>query len=143
MKINIHRIDKTLALPQYETNGSSAVDLYARKTVEIAPQKVARIPSNIIIKCPQKLACLIIPRSSLFNKKSLIFPHSIGLIDSDYCGAKDEILIQVLNFGTEKVIVQKGEKIAQMIFVKTEKADFLEVNEPDKDSRGGFGSTDG
>jgi len=141
MKINIHRIDKTLKLPQYETNGSFAVDLYAREMVKIAPREVARIPSNIIIKCPSELACLIIPRSSLFNKKSLIFPHSIGLIDGDYCGSEDEILIQVLNLGNEKVVIKRGEKIAQMCFVKTEKANFVEVDEPEKNSRGGFGST--
>jgi len=51
-------------------------------------------------------------------------------------------LIQVLNFGDEKVVVERGEKIAQMVFVKTEKADFVEVDAPGEDSRGGFGSTD-
>jgi len=142
MKIKIHRIDKTLELPRYETNGSLAVDLYARESIKIAPMKVARIPSNVIVKCPDGLACLIIPRSSLFNKKSLIFPHSIGLIDGDYCGGEDEILIQVLNFGDREVVVARGEKIAQMVFVKTEKAEFVEVDEPGEESRGGFGSTD-
>ncbi len=142
MKINIHRIDKTLELPQYETNGSLAVDLYARETVEIEPREVARIPSNIVVECPKELACLILPRSSLFNKKSLIFPHSIGLIDSDYCGKKDEILIQVLNFSDKKVVIKRGKKIAQMIFMKTEKAEFIEIDKPESVSRGGFGSTD-
>jgi len=96
----------------------------------------------VIVKCPN-LALLILPRSSTYRKKSLMFPHSIGLIDQDYCGTEDEILIQVINFGEKDITVKKGERIAQGLFVKTEKINFVEVekNFLGKDSRGGFGST--
>lgn len=143
MKIEIFRIDKTLPLPKYETDGSFAFDLLARETAEIKPQELFLIPSNVIIKCPNNLALKILPRSSTFRKKSLMFPHSIGLIDGDYCGENDEIMIQVINFGKESVTVERGEKIAQGLFVQTQRVEFEEV---DKErlgrSRGGFGSTD-
>jgi len=90
------------------------------------------------------LALLILPRSSTFRKKSLIFPHSVGLIDQDYCGPEDEIMIQVFNFGKDTIVVERGERIAQGLFMKTAVAEFVEVDADflGNDSRGGFGSTD-
>ena len=142
MKIKIFRVDKSLPLPKYETPGSFAFDLLAREKTEIPPREVALIPSNVIIQCPDNLALKILPRSSTFRKKSLLFPHSIGLIDQDYCGPEDEIMIQVLNFSDKAVIVERGERIAQGIFVRTEKIEFEEINEITHPSRKGFGSTD-
>ncbi|MCK5460386.1 dUTP diphosphatase [Candidatus Gracilibacteria bacterium] len=144
MQVEIFRIDNTLELPHFETSGSFGFDFLSRKTTKIPPSSRGLIPGNIIIKCPPHLALLILPRSSLFKKTNLIFPHSIGLIDKDYCGGKDEIMIQVFNLGKEEVIINRGEKIAQGLFVKTEKVDFTEIPETflGKNSRGGFGSTD-
>lgn len=142
MKINIHRINKSIPLPKYETDGSFAFDFLARETIEIKPGKVGLIPGNVIIECPENLALLILPRSSAYRKTGLLFPHSVGLIDRDYCGGNDEILIQVLNFSDEPVTVKKGDRIAQGLFIKTEKIEFEETDRPEKDSRGGFGSTD-
>lgn len=142
MKVQIHRIDKTLDLPKYETQGSFAFDFLAREDTEINPGKVGLIPGNVIVKCPENLALLILPRSSTYRKTGLLFPHSIGLIDRDYCGGKDEILIQVLNFTEETIHIKKGDRIAQGLFVKTEKIEFEETHTPEETSRGGFGSTD-
>ncbi len=141
MKVEILRIDKSLPLPKYETQGSFAFDFLAREETIIAPQEIKLIPSNVIVKCPQNLALLVLPRSSMPLKKSLVCPHSIGLIDSDYHGEKDEIKIQVMNIGKSTVTVEKGEKIAQGLFVKTEKIEFSEDHTPSEISRGGFGST--
>lgn len=144
MQVEIFRIDKKLELPRFETAGSFGFDFLARETTTIPPSARGLIPGNIIVKCPPHLALLILPRSSLFKKTNLIFPHSIGLIDQDYCGEKDEIMIQVFNLGKEEVVINRGEKIAQGLFIKTEKVDFAEIPESllGKDSRGGFGSTD-
>jgi len=142
MFIKIFRIDKNIPLPKYETEGSFAFDFLVRKKNEIEPNSLALIPSNVIIKCPKNLALFILPRSSTFRKKNLIFPHSVGLIDQDYCGEKDEIMIQVFNFGKNKIVIEKGEKIAQGIFLETEKIKFKEIFEINNFSRGGFGSTD-
>ncbi len=142
--VEIYRIDKTLELPQYETDGSFAFDFLVREETLIEPQSLALIPGNVIIKCPKNLALMILPRSSTFRKKSLMFPHSVGLIDQDYCGENDEIMIQVFNFGKEKILIKKGERIAQGLFLNTEKVKFEEIEKEflGKNSRGGFGSTD-
>jgi dUTP pyrophosphatase len=141
MKVKIHRIDQTLELPKYETNGSFAFDFITRETTIIPAKKRALVPGNVIIECPENLALLIMPRSSLFKKKSLILPNSPGLIDRDYCGESDEIMIQVYNMSDEEVVVEKGEKIAQGLFVKTETIEFVDMDRPNAESRGGFGST--
>ncbi len=143
MQVQIYRLDKDLPLPKYETEGSFGFDFIAREKITIQPQEVGLIPSNTIIKCPKDLALLILPRSSTYRKKGLMFPHSIGLIDQDYCGENDEILIQVINFGKESIIIERGERIAQGLFVNTPKVEFTEIEKDflGKDSRGGFGST--
>ena len=144
MKVQIFRKDKDLPLPQYETAGSFGFDISARLDTTIEPQTLGLIPGNIIVKCPAERALLILPRSSTFRKTTLVFPHSIGLIDQDYCGVDDEIMIQVYNLGKAPVTIKRGEKIAQGLFMQTAIADFTEVDEDflGKDSRGGFGSTD-
>ncbi len=141
MKVKIHRIDPSLPLPKYETEGSFAFDFIARETTLIPVGKVGLIPSNVIVACPENLALLILPRSSTYRKTGLLFPHSVGLIDRDYCGGTDEILIQVLNFSETPVTIEKGARIAQGLFVKTEKIKFEEIDQPADTSRGGFGST--
>lgn len=142
MKVEIFRIDESIPLPKYETEGSFAFDFLAREKTTIQPHEIGFVPGNVIVKCPENLALLILPRSSTPRKKSLVFPHSLGLIDGDYHGEKDEILIQVYNFSNQEVVVEKGERIAQGLFVKTEKVEFDEVHTPGEISRGGFGSTD-
>ncbi|MDA1292879.1 MAG: dUTP diphosphatase, partial [bacterium] len=91
---------------------------------------------------PEGHALLIVPRSSLPRKKALVCPHSIGVIDQDYHGPDDEILIQVQNISDEVVTVERGERIAQGMFVKVEQAEWVEEKELASVSRGGFGSTD-
>ena len=144
MNIQIHRIDPALELPKYETNGSFAFDFSAREDTTVEPGKLALIPGNVVVKCPENLALMILPRSSTFKKtKGLIFPHSVGLIDQDYCGPEDEIMIQVYNLSDTAITLNRGDRIAQGLFVKTEKVKFTEVDKDflGKDSRGGFGST--
>ena len=142
MKVKVHRIDKELALPKYETSGSFAFDLITRKTTTVLAGKTALVPGNVIVECPENLALLIMPRSSLFRKRSLILPNSPGLIDRDYCGKNDEIMVQVLNMSEKDILVERGEKIAQGLFVRTEKIEFIDSERPTENSRGGFGSTD-
>jgi len=142
MEVKIFRVDRALPLPKFESAGAAAFDLLARENCSVAPRALARIPANVILQCPENLALFLLPRSSLFAKKKLIFPHSIGLIDRDFCGPRDEIQIQVLNFSDEKVEIFRGEKLAQAIFLRTEKINFREIFEIKKNSRGGFGSTD-
>ncbi len=141
MNILIHRIDTTLPLPEYQTKGSRAFDFITRETTIIDPHSIGFVPGNVIVEVPENHSLLILPRSSLFRKKSLLIPNAPGLIDGDYCGPEDEIHIQVLNLSDKSVTVERGERIAQGLFVRSERGEWQEIERPKRDSRGGFGST--
>lgn len=140
-KAKIKRIDKTLPLPLYETNGSVGFDIIARETTKIPSKEIKLVPGNIIVKVPNGYMLMVASRSSTPKKKGLTPPHGLGIIDHDYCGNEDEIKIQVYNFTDDSVIVERGEKIAQGVFVRIDKLDWEEMDEMSKESRGGFGST--
>lgn len=141
MKIRIRRVDKTLVLPRHETDGAVGFDFVTRETTTIEPGAIALVPGNVVVEVPKGYALLIVPRSSLPRKKALVCPHSIGVIDQDYCGPDDEILVQVQSISKEPITVERGERIAQGIFVKVEQAEWEEVDDHGVQSRGGFGST--
>ena len=141
MHISIQRVDATLPLPPYSSAGAVGFDLVTRETTVIEPGCIALVPGNVMVKVPEGYALLIVPRSSLPRKKGLICPHSIGIIDQDYCGPKDEVMVQVKNITESTVTVERGERIAQGVFVKVEIAQWLEVDGHAAESRGGFGST--
>jgi dUTP pyrophosphatase len=142
MQVKIKRIDKELPLPIYETAGAAGFDFLAREEAEIAPGEIKLIPGNVIVETPHGYMLQIASRSSSPKKKGLMLPHGVGVVDSDYCGNGDEIKTQVYNFTNEKVIVERGEKIAQGVFVRVDQAEWLEVDNMENETRGGFGSTD-
>lgn len=142
MKLTITQIDKTLPMPEYQTKGAVAFDLYARITTTIKPFNPTIIPLNVIIKTPANHFLLLAARSSLPLKKKLMVANGIGIIDQDYCGEHDEIGLQVINFTTEDIVVEKGERIAQAMLVKISKVNnFIHTKSVQSPSRGGFGST--
>lgn len=142
MKVKIKRIDPTLPLPVYETSGSVGFDLLAREKTEVKAGEIALIPANVIVEVPQGYALILASRSSTPRKHGLTKPHGIGVIDQDYCGPDDEVKIQVLNFTQKPVIIERGTKIAQGLFVRTDRFEFDEVSGIKNQNRGGFGSTD-
>lgn len=141
MDVTIQRVDSTLPLPLYHTAGAAAFDFVTREKTVIAPHAIVLVPGNVIVKVPDGYALLILPRSSMPRKKALVFPHSMGLIDQDYHGQQDEIFVQVQNISKSRVTVERGERIAQGLFVKIERANFIEVDSHKSETRGGFGST--
>ena len=141
MKIKIKRIDRKLPLPKYETSGAVGFDFLAREDTLVKAKSIALIPGNVIVETPVGYMLKIALRSSTPKRKGLLSPHGVGVIDQDYCGNEDEIKIQVYNFTNQDVLVERGEKIAQGVFVKIDKFDWEEVDEMDKKTRGGFGST--
>ncbi len=140
MKVKIKRLDKSIPLPIYQTKGSVGFDISAREDTIISPRSVALVPGNIIVETPQGYMLLVALRSSTPRKKGLHKPHGIGVIDNDYCGEKDEVKVQVFNSTDKEVVVEKGERIAQGIFVRIDKFEWEETDSMGK-SRGGFGST--
>jgi len=142
MKLKIKRIDSNLPIPQYQTPGSVAFDLYARVTTTVKPFSPTIIPTNIVVDVPEGYFLMLASRSSTPIKKHLMISNGIGVIDQDFNGDTDEIGVQVLNFSHENVIIEKGERIAQALLVKIAKVEeFEEVDSMSNISRGGFGST--
>jgi len=141
MEVQVIRIDKNLPLPKYETDGAVGFDLLTREDTLIEAKNLGLIPSNLIVKIPKGYMLILASRSSTPRKKGLSVPHGIGIIDQDYHGPHDELLIQVFNFTKQPITVKKGEKIAQGIFVKMNRFSFKDVNIIKENSRGGFGST--
>ncbi len=140
-QVAIKRLDKSLALPEYKTKGSVGFDIASSQNISIEPQEIALIRTNLVIKVPEGYMLMLVSRSSTPRKKGLLKPHSIGIIDQDYCGDTDELKIQVYNFTHQTVHIAQGDRIAQGIFVPVLKAEFIEVDSHHSDSRGGFGST--
>lgn len=143
MQVRVHKLREDVAIPKFETAGAVGFDLAASEDAEISAGEIKLIPTGLVIETPAGYALILASRSSTPKKKGLTMPHGIGVIDQDYCGVEDEIKIQVQNFTQETVLVKKGEKIAQGIFVRIERADFIETAyAPSEKTRGGFGSTD-
>ena len=140
MKVRISRIDKGLQLPKYETAGAAAFDLLARTTTKIGARSLGLVPGNVVVETPKGYMLLVVPRSSTPRKYGLLIPHGVGVIDSDYCGPEDEVMVQVFNFTDKMVVVERGERIAQGIFVKIARGEFTETR-INRRTRGGFGST--
>ena len=140
LEVTIKRIDISLPLPTYATAGSVGFDLLCREDTGIAPRTLGRIPANVIVQTPPGYMLLVTLRSSTPRRKGLLVPHGVGIIDQDYCGEGDEIMLQVYNFLDEAVTVQRGERIAQGMFVPILQVNWNEVDEVGK-GRGGFGST--
>lgn len=141
MKVAIKRIDKELPLPAYKTKGAVAFDLCARQKIAIKPQTLGYIPTNVVVQTPPGYVLILAPRSSM-PKRGLIYPHGIGLVDADYCGDDDELILQVFNITKKTVTVDRGERVGQAIFVKFMRvSEWEEKSSLNKKSRGGFGST--
>ncbi|OGJ44588.1 dUTPase [Candidatus Peregrinibacteria bacterium RIFOXYB2_FULL_33_20] len=139
--MRITRLDKSVPIPKYETSGAVGFDLASNENIEIKPEEIKLISTGLIIAVPKGYMLMIASRSSTPRKKGLMKPHGIGVIDQDYCGPNDEIKIQVYNFTKVTVKIEKGDRLAQGIFVRVDRFDFKEVQKIKKNNRGGFGST--
>lgn len=129
-------------LPEYETAGAAGMDVRAHLSVEICLQPMDRvlIPTGLFIELPEGYEAQIRPRSGMAVKQGITCLNSPGTIDSDFRG---EIKIILINLSREDQVIKPGERIAQMLIHKVEKAIFHQVIELKKTERaeGGFGST--
>jgi dUTP pyrophosphatase len=141
MKIKIVNTSRH-PLPSYETSSSAGMDLRANldEPFVLKPLQRALIPTGLFIELPAGFEAQIRPRSGLAIKKGITLLNSPGTIDADYRG---EIKIILANISTEDFIINDGERIAQMIIARHEKAEWIEVQELIETQRGagGFGST--
>src|SRR4030095_1544551 len=129
-------------LPQYATTGSSGMDLRADLSEPIVRNSLERalIPTGLYLELPHGYEAQIRPRSGLAIKQGITCLNTPGTIDSDYRG---EIKIILINLSQERHVIQPGDRIAQMVIQKTERALLIpvaEINETER-SVGGFGHT--
>ena len=141
LRVRIRRLDPDLPLPSYATPGSAGFDLFCREDTTLAPGQVALLRTGVAIATPPGYMLLVTMRSSTPRRKGLSVPHGVGVIDQDYSGDGDEIRCQVYNFTDAPITVQRGERLAQGIFVRIDQAVWEEVRSMDTPTRGGFGST--
>ncbi len=146
IRVQIKRVrpsSKEVPLPIYMTEGSAGMDLCAviESELRLAPMERALIPTGVAIALPQGFEAQIRPRSGLALKQGLTMVNSPGTIDSDYRG---EIQLIAINLGREPVVIQRGQRIAQMIIQRIIRAQWQEVQELPLSDRqdGGFGHTD-
>lgn len=140
MKVGIKRFDTSLPLPEYKTAGAAAFDVYSREEVSIQPHSVGYAPLNLALQLPEDHWALVAARSSL-HKRGLMLANGIGVGDYDYRGDGDEYKAALLNFTDKPVVIEKGERIAQIIILPRTQVEFIEKSTFDTKDRGGFGST--
>ena len=141
MDVRIKRIDPSLPLPRYATEGAVAFDLHARTNVTIPPRQTGRVPCNVVIEVPPGYALIVASRSSTPVRKGLLKANGIGIIDQDYCGDTDEIQALFYNVTAAPVTVERGERIAQALLIPVPRVNWDEVTGFGTADRGGFGST--
>ena len=141
MRLRIKRLDSTISLPTYGTSGSAAFDLSAAHDAAIDPRQIALVRTGLIIEVPAGFFLGIFARSSTPLKRGLMVANGIGVVDSDYCGPTDEIMVQLLNVSDAVVEVRKGDRLAQGMILPAPRVTWEEVEELGAVERGGFGST--
>ncbi len=131
--------------PKYATEGSAGMDLcaYLDEPIVLHPMERRLIPTGIFTEIPQGYEGQVRARSGLAIKYGIGLVNSIGTIDSDYRG---EYLIPLINFGSEDFTINDGDRIAQLVIARCEKADVEPVEEFEDLSAterggGGFGHT--
>lgn len=141
MKIRI--INKSNhALPNYETLASAGMDLRANisEAIKLKPLQRAIVKTGLFIELPIGYEAQVRPRSGLAAKKGISVLNAPGTVDADYRG---EIGVILVNLSNEDFTIENGERIAQLVIAKHERAEWIEVEELSETSRGagGFGST--
>ena len=142
IKVIIKKLDSSVQLPTYKTDGASGMDLMAHieKPINLEPGKSCLVPTGLSVAFPKEYEIQIRPRSGLAAKNNISVLNTPGTIDSDYRG---EIKIILFNHGSENFIINNNDRVAQMVLTPVMEMKLEEANELPKSVRGegGFGST--
>ena len=142
VKVLIKKLNPSVQLPSYKTNGASGMDLMAfiEKSINLEPGKSCLVPTGLSVAFPEEYEIQIRPRSGLAAKNNISVLNTPGTIDSDYRG---EIKIILFNHSNENFIINNNDRVAQMILTPIMKMELEETNELPESIRGegGFGST--
>ncbi len=141
--MNIKVINKSSHdLPHYETRASAGMDLRANISESITLQPLERtiVKTGLFIELPVGFEAQVRPRSGLAAKKGITVLNAPGTVDADYRG---EIGVILVNLSNEAFTIENGERVAQLVIAKHERAEWIQVEELSETARGegGFGST--
>lgn len=141
VQVLITRLDPDLPLPRYAKGGDAGADIVSRIDITLAPGERALVPTGIAIALPDGYVALVHPRSGLAIKHGVTMVNAPGTVDAGYRGELQIILIN--HDKSEAVSFKRGDRIAQLVIQKVERAEFVEVQELPGSGRGtgGFGST--
>jgi dUTP pyrophosphatase len=141
VQVLITRLDPELPLPRYAKGGDAGADIVSRIDITLAPGERALVPTGIAIALPDGYVALVHPRSGLAIKHGVTMVNAPGTVDAGYRGELQIILIN--HDKSEPVSFKRGDRIAQLVIQKVERAEFVEVQELPGSGRGtgGFGST--
>ena len=141
-KVLIKKLDPSIELPAYKTEGASGMDLMAltKEPITLKPNSSCLVPTGLAIAFSSDFEIQIRPRSGLAAKNSISILNTPGTIDSDYRG---EIKVILFNHGKNDFLINNKDRIAQMILTPVIKMEFEETDDLPKTVRGegGFGST--
>ena len=141
--IALKMLDPELPVPSYAHEGDAGADLCAREDVTLEPGQRALVPTGVSLALPLGFVGLIHPRSGLATKHGLTVVNAPGTVDAGYRG---ELKVTLLNTdATTPIVLKRGDRIAQLVIQRVERARFIQVQELDDTARGagGFGSTGG
>ena len=138
--MKVKRLYEEALLPTKATEGSAAFDLYAYTEAPLEPCETFKYKPGIALEIPEGRVGLIFPRSGLSTKFGIRLSNCVGVIDSDYRG---EIIVALHNDGDESYMINRGDRIAQLMIVDIPKIGIEEVAELSDTKRGigGFGSS--
>ncbi len=129
-------------LPAYETKGSAGMDIKAfiEEPIVLHPLERKLVPTGLFIELPEGFEAQLRPRSGLAFKHGISLPNTPATIDSDYRG---ELKVALVNLSNQSFTIQTGDRIAQMVIARHERAQWIEVETLNVTTRGhgGFGST--
>jgi dUTP pyrophosphatase len=143
VRVAVRRIDPDLPAPSYAHEGDAGADLYAAADVELKPGERALVPTGVAIALPVGYVGLVHPRSGLAAKLGVTVLNAPGTVDAGYRG---EIMVNLVNHDPRTpALIRRGDRIAQLVVQRVERADFFEVTELPSSARGtgGHGSTGG
>lgn len=140
IQVNFTRLDTELPVPRRAHESDAAIDLHARSAVSLEPGERAAVPTGIAVAIPPGFAGLVLPRSGHALREGVGVVNGPGLIDSGYRG---EVSVILINHGQNRVVFERGERIAQLALVPVPTIDWVEQEALDSTDRGegGFGSS--
>lgn len=140
MQISVHKLDEELPTPNRAHPGDAGLDLYAREPVRLEPGARALVPTGVAVAIPPGHAGLVVPRSGLAVRHGIGVVNGPGLIDAGYRG---EIKVVLINHGADRLDLERGDRIAQLVIVPVVVVEPEIVDRLDGTARGagGFGST--